>query len=485
MTDADKAPDRARWARLRFSIVGPLLTCPPESGELATRITELSQKPWQHPNTGETVRFSFKTIERWFYIARQEKNPFAALERKVPAHAGTHPSMSPAVEQAIRAQYAAHPRWSYQLHHDNLVAQSKEKAELIPMPGYATVCRYMKHHGLLRQKRRRHKPREGEPFDAREQRSFEVEHVMALWHLDFHEGRRKVLTASGEWKVPFLLGVLDDRSRLSCHLQWYLDETTESLVHGFCQGLQKRRLPRAVLSDNGAAMLAAEFREGLERLGILHHTTLAYSPEQNAKQEVFWAQVEGRLMAMLEGQADLSLAMLNEATSAWVELEYNRKEHQETHQAPLDRHLQDKSVARDCPDSDALRRAFRAEVRRKQRRSDGTITVEGVRFELPSAYRSLIEPTVRVARWDLSTVELVDPRTGAHLSSLLPLDKAKNADRRRRALDPGRDPLAYRNAGAGGVAPLLRQLMADYAATGLPPGFLPQDPTHDDQENEP
>jgi putative transposase len=55
-------------------------------------------------------------------------------------------------------------------------------------------------------------------------------------------------------------------------------------------------------------MLAAETVEGLNRLGIVHHTTLAESPEQNGKQENFWAQVEGRLMAMLEGEKDLTLS---------------------------------------------------------------------------------------------------------------------------------------------------------------------------------
>jgi putative transposase len=34
------------------------------------------------------------------------------------------------------------------------------------------------------------------------------------------------------------------------------------------------------LNDNGAAMLAAEVTEGLGRLGIVHETTLPYSPYQ-------------------------------------------------------------------------------------------------------------------------------------------------------------------------------------------------------------
>ena len=105
--------------------------------------------------------------------------------------------------------------------------------------------------------------------------------------------------------TPLLLAVIDDHSRLICHLQWYLDETAETLVHGFTQGLHKRGLPRALMTDNGAAMQAEEFTAGLHALGILHEPTLPYSPYQNAKQESFWATLEGRLMAMLEGVAEL------------------------------------------------------------------------------------------------------------------------------------------------------------------------------------
>ena len=78
--------------------------------------------------------------------------------------------------------------------------------------------------------------------------------------------------------TPILFGVLDDRSRLACHLQWYLSETAEVVAHGLSQAFQKRGLPRAALSDNGSAMTAAEISEGLARLGVLHHTTLPYSP---------------------------------------------------------------------------------------------------------------------------------------------------------------------------------------------------------------
>jgi hypothetical protein len=176
-------------------------------------------------------------------------------------------------------------------------------------------------------------------------------------------------------------------------------------------------------------------------------------------------------MAMLEGQPELSLDFLNRATFAWAELEYQRKLHSELGCSPLDRLLKGPSVARPCPDSDALRRAFRLTAKRTQRRSDGTVSVEGKRFELPSRYRTLTEPTVRYARWDLSTLDLVDPFSGKLLCLLYPLDKQANAASRRRPLDPVGEVAT--DTAPTGIAPLLKDLLAQHAATGLPAAYVP------------
>jgi transposase InsO family protein len=103
------------------------------------------------------------------------------------------------------------------------------------------------------------------------------------------------------------------------------------------------------MTDNGAAMLAAETVQGLEDLGILHQKTLPYSAYQNGKQEFLWSRVETRLMAMLESEEVLSLDDLNMATQAWVEQEYNRTLHSEIKATPLERYLQGPWVGRPSP----------------------------------------------------------------------------------------------------------------------------------------
>ena len=71
---------------------------------------------------------------------------------------------------------------------------------------------------------------------------------------------------------------------------------------------------------------------------------------------------------MLEEVPDLTLAMLNEATQAWVELEYNRKLHSEIGEAPVARFLKGPEVTRQSPDSAALRLAFTRTEQRTQRK---------------------------------------------------------------------------------------------------------------------
>jgi len=454
-----------RWARLRFSVVGSLLASPPPPGQLHAELERLTSKRWLHPTKDEQVKFGLSTIERWLYDARATDDPIVALRRKTRSDAGLQHAISDELAQAVRLQYKDHPKWSYQLHLDNLVVLP----DLESVPSYSTLRRFMVEQGLLKQPRK--KP---DKLSSREQRSYEAEYVNGLWHLDFHQGSLKVLTPVGEWATPVLHAVLDDRSRLACHAQWYNDETTQTLVHGLNQALLKRGLPRCQMSDGGAAMKAGETRQGLSRLSIRHALTLPYSPEQNAKQEVFWAQVEGRLLAMLEGHRELTLSLLNQATQAWVEMEYQRKVHSETGQTPLQRWLDGPSVARPCPEPETLRLAFTVQRSRTQRKSDGTVSIEGVRFEIPDRFRGFKKLTLRYARWDLGHVWLVDPHNETTtLSRLFPLDKAKNADgirRPRAAVLPDQDPPQ-----PSGIAPLLRKLMADYAATGLPPAYIPKE----------
>jgi len=111
---------RDRWARLRFSIIGPLLAAPPDTGELQSALAALAGKCWRHPTSGHDVCFGASTLERWHYTARAASDPVSALRNRLRGDLGRFPSLSPRAVEVLATQYREHPGWTAQLHFDNL-----------------------------------------------------------------------------------------------------------------------------------------------------------------------------------------------------------------------------------------------------------------------------------------------------------------------------------------------------------------------------
>ena len=135
-------PERDRWARLRFSIVGPLMAAPPAPGQLNGAFRALAAKTWRHPVSGLDMRFGASTIERWYYRARRAADPEAALKDGLRGDEGGFPSLTPEAIAALTIQYREHPDWTAQLHLDNLRVACK--ASDSPVASYATVRRYLR-----------------------------------------------------------------------------------------------------------------------------------------------------------------------------------------------------------------------------------------------------------------------------------------------------------------------------------------------------
>lgn len=463
-----------KWAEFKFSVIGHLLASPPLYGQLRMRLKELSEKKWKHPINGEFYSPSIKTVEAWYYKAtKASQMPMEELRPKKRSDFNTHKAITDWMKIKLGEEVQKHPGWSKQLHADNLKIII-ERDNMGQAPSYSTVKKYLSKVGYLKISSRSSK-RDGfkKSFNQKqkfEQRSYEHPYVGSLFHLDFHHCSREIITESGEIIFPLLFCVIDDNSRLVCHIQWYLSENAENLIHGFIQGLQKRGLPRALMSDNGKAMTSNEFTSGLKSLSILHETTLPYSPEQNGKQEVFWAQVEGRLMSMIESKKVVTLKELNHMTQAWAEMEYNKKIHSETKSTPLKRYLSGTSVLRPCPSSEILKKSFRRTEKRKVRRSDGTISLSGKRFEIPQSYRHLLEISVQYCFWDLSNVDLSCCETGKVLCRIFPINKNKNSNAQRRSVKP-----LTQIIDSDEVAPIMDELLKKYSETGLPPAYQPKD----------
>jgi len=402
----------------RYKIISDLLARPPRPGELAEQLRKIaSQKhlqPWNQVERTVTIR----TLERWYAASRKAEKPPESLQPKLRADRGSVRKLFAEHFESLAHLRRSYPTWSVQLIYDNLC----EVKFVVPPPSYSTVLRYLKSIGYCPSSSRvkRHK--------LREIRSFEVEFVGQMWHMDFHKGSRMVVTEDGKFSQPICAAFIDDKSRLICHAQWFLNETTEVLVHSLTQAILKRGLPRTFYTDNGAAMKGEELKAGLDVLGIKHETTLPYSPYQNGKQESFWQPLEARLMKMIPKEKRITLDILNRITQAWVEQDYHDRVHSETKEKPIDRFFNSPSVIRPGISFEDLRRSFRMRTTRNVRKTDGTITLEGVRFEIPQCVRHMDQLTLRYARWDLGEAEILCPTTFKSLFTILPLNQLSNSN---------------------------------------------------------
>ena len=69
----------------------------------------------------------------------------------------------------------------------------------------------------------------------------------------------------------------------------------------------------------------------------------------------------------------------------------------------------------------------------------------------------------------------MDERDSTLLAKIFPQDKIKNGEGLRRTLAPMLGDLPGSDSNIDPYPPLLRKLLGDYAATGVPPAYIPME----------
>jgi len=102
---------------------------------------------------------------------------------------------------------------------------------------------------------------------------------------------------------------------------------------------------------------------------------------------------------------------------------------------------------------------------------------------VPGRFRHFPRLHIRYQNFDLTVAHLVDKQTGQLLSRIYPQDKVKNATGFRRIKESPNQDIPPRQTGDP-IPPLLKKLLADYAATGLPPAYIPKDEINTEDQEE-
>ncbi len=167
-----------------------------------------------------------------------------------------------------------------------------EKRNLCP-PGQnislSTAYRILKQEGLSGRKA-------GIKVDRRR---FEAEYPNDIWQSDVMHGPQ--VEVQGRKRKAYLIGFLDDHSRLLPHAEFYLSERLTSWLDAFRKALQFRGMPRKLYVDNGAAFRSRHLERICASLGIALIHTPPYTPQGRGKIERFFRTVRSQFLPCFHG----------------------------------------------------------------------------------------------------------------------------------------------------------------------------------------
>jgi putative transposase len=350
----------------RLLTISPLLHTGLSEVERRELLIRICQEGWEHPLAGHR-NLSPRTLGRW--LGAWRKQQLVGLKPTYRRDRGILRAISPEVMTMAKTLKEELPR--------RTVARVIELLELRQAvePGNlarATLQRHLQALGLTGRRSR---------LSSESSQRFEAKAPGDVWQTDEKFG--PYLVVEGKVTRTRIFGFLDDHSRLITGVEAFPDGTEINLQRCFRRALETWHRPLLIYTDNGKVYVSRHLRQICADLGIGLTHARPYRAQSKGKIERFWSTLDGFIVEANAARYT-SLAELNDALRAWVELHYNRRKHSALKDAktPFEVYRQ---VVDTIPalKPDDLDRAFRRlETRRVHK--DGTFSLGGRLFQVPA-----------------------------------------------------------------------------------------------------
>jgi transposase InsO family protein len=419
---------REEIALFRYGVIADLVHWPPGQKGLYTLLKQKASGDYQIPGS---LRRSAKveTIRDW--LAAYRSGGFEALSPKSRSDQGR----SRAIPQALADVLCSLKEDKPQLTVAQVITQAKSTGavpEDLPL-AVSTVHRLLSSHHLMQSEEK------GSP--AKDRRRFAFEKANELWMSDVMHGP-SFLDKDRRKRKSYLIGLLDDATRLVPYAAFAASESTEAFLPVLQQAILRRGIPKRLYVDNGAAYRSHHLALVCAKLGITLIHARPYQPQAKGKQERWFRTVRMQLLPLLKDDDTKSLEALNRRLWAYIEGEYHQSPHRGlSGDTPLDRWaMTAQDVHLFTPERDIAEMFLFEQKRRVQK--DRTVSLRGVVFEVEA---SLVGQTVSL-RFDPSQkIPRVDVYfKGRKIQQAKPVDAYANCFVRRdhatKALEPDNAP---------------------------------------------
>lgn len=214
-----------------------------------------------------------------------------------------------------------------------LLSGDPEHRDAIEQVSDRTIYRFLNEQGLS-QKQRSAKATDG---GRRSFHQFQASASMELVQGDARDGIWLTDADTGKPRKTYLFAWIDDFSRRILAARYFWDEKLPRMEQTFKTMILRWGIPKKCYLDNGSVYVAAQFAFIVAQLSIkkIHHRP--YQAWCKGKIEALMKTLKNEFQAEAQQAGFQTLEELNSALWAWIEVQYNRRNHSSTGEPPADR----------------------------------------------------------------------------------------------------------------------------------------------------
>ena len=345
-------------------VLGAINNAPGETQQ--ERIHNVADILWTDDD-GNSRKFTWRTIYTWHY--RYKNHGVTGVEPSVRKDKGNTRKVSP--EQLVEAvnQVLHHFKKVKSYNKTDVYRKIIEEGIISRIDLAATTFyRFCRDYGILSATKE----------ESKKRLAFSMKYANDLWQGDTMFG--PYISYKGSKIQAKLICFIDDASRVICHGEFFISDSTSSLMSILKSALYKRGIPKQIYVDNGSNYSSRELTLVCARLGcVLTHTPVRDGASKG-KVERFFRTVR---LNFLNKNLDLSsLDKLNQQFTQWVENDYNHKIHSTLEMKPIDRYTLDTKRIKFLANVQTSEEFFYNEEDR-QVLKDNTFSFKNKRMEAP------------------------------------------------------------------------------------------------------
>jgi transposase InsO family protein len=360
---------REQTALFRYGVIADLVQRPPGARGLYALLKEKALREYQIPGS-HRHHVAEETMRDW--LTAYKRGGFEALQPKPRSDQGHSRAIPQSLADLLCSIKEEKPVLSVSQVIEQVLALSEGSLPEGVVLAPATVHRLLKRHNLM--------GKTSESARGKDRRRFAFEKANELWMSDVMHGPA-VWSESRRKRKSYLIGLLDDATRVIPYAAFAFAENTAAFLPVFKQALLRRGIPKRLYVDNGALYRSLQLSLVCAKLGITLIHARPYLPQGKGKQERWFRTVRMQLLPTL-GNDLQSLDALNRRLWAWVETEYHHHPHRGLDdETPLDRwamHAEDVRLPGPECDLDEL---CLFELKRRVQK-DRTVSLHGVVYEV-------------------------------------------------------------------------------------------------------